>query len=57
LIFRTPIVAIPIFVSEFNHDYLHWPLKERHIYERWLKETSWGHLFQRYASEGYLASP
>ncbi len=57
LIFRTPIVAIPIFVSEFNHDYVHWPLKERHTYERWLQDTPWGGLFQRYASEGHLAAP
>jgi len=55
LIFRTPIVAIPIFVSEFNHDYVHWPLKERHVYERWRAETSWGQLFQRYEREGHVA--
>ena len=54
LIFHTPLVAIPIFVSEFNHDYIHWPLKEKHIYEDWRANTSWGQLFQRYQKEGYL---
>ena len=55
LIFRTPLVNLPIFVSEFNHDYLHWPLKEKHIYEQWRAETQWGQLFQRYQEEGTLA--
>jgi uncharacterized protein (DUF362 family) len=55
LIFRTPIVIIPILASEINHDYIHWPLKERHIYERWRRETPWGQLFQRYEQVGHLA--
>lgn len=54
LIFRTPLVAIPILVSEFNHDYLHWPLKERHVFEEWKRTTPWGALFQRYGTEGHL---
>jgi hypothetical protein len=54
LVLRTPLVAIPIFISEFNHDYLHWPLKEKHIYKRWRTDTSWGRLFQRYQQEGSL---
>ena len=52
LIFRTPIVVIPQLVSEINHDYIHWPLKEKHIYERWRQETPWGQLFQRYERFG-----
>ncbi|OYD14694.1 iron-sulfur cluster-binding protein [candidate division WOR-3 bacterium JGI_Cruoil_03_51_56] len=55
LIFRTWLVNIPIFVSEFNHDYIHWPLKEKKIYERWCQETPWGQLFQQYAEKGHLA--
>jgi uncharacterized protein (DUF362 family) len=55
LIMHTPIVNIPIFVSEFNHDYIHWPLKEKHIYEEWRANTPWGHLFQKYQEEGCLA--
>ncbi|MBN1424271.1 DUF362 domain-containing protein [Candidatus Fermentibacteria bacterium] len=54
LIFRTPLVAIPILVSEANHDYLHWPLKEKRIYQEWERSTPWGALFQRYRSEGHL---
>lgn len=57
LIFRTPLVHIPIFVSEFNHDYVHWPLKEKHIYEQWRAETPWGRLFHRYQESGSLALP
>ena len=55
LIFHTPIVNIPIFVSEFNHDYIHWPLKERGIYLEWRAETPWGQLFDRYEREGHLS--
>jgi uncharacterized protein (DUF362 family) len=54
LIFRTALVKIPIFVSEFNHDYIHWPLKERKIYQRWRETTSWGKLFATYEERGCL---
>jgi uncharacterized protein (DUF362 family) len=55
LVLRTPIVAIPTFISEFNHDYVHWPLKEKHMYEEWRSTTAWGQLFQRYQEQGFLA--
>jgi len=54
LIFRTWLVNIPIFISEFNHDFVHWPLKERKIFERWRQETGWGRLFQEYEKKGCL---
>jgi uncharacterized protein (DUF362 family) len=54
LVLHTPLVAVPIFISEFNHDYIHWPLKEKHIYENWLVNTPWGKMFQRYQKEGHL---
>lgn len=54
LIFRTPLVKIPILVSEINHDYIHWPLKERGIYLRWRENTPWGQLFARYEEQGCL---
>ena len=54
LLFHTPIVYFPIFVSELNHDYIHWPLKERKVYERWRLETGWGKLFQEYEQKGCL---
>jgi uncharacterized protein (DUF362 family) len=52
IVTRPPLVAIPIMFSEVFHDYYHWPLKERKIYERWLKDNQWGHLFQKYIDEG-----
>ena len=54
-VLHTPLVHIANFWSEAYHDYLHWPLKERKIYERWLEEPDWGHLFARYAEEGALS--
>jgi hypothetical protein len=55
LILRTRLVALPIFLSEFNHDYVQWPLRQRHIYQTWLEQTGWGQLFQAYQQEGTLA--
>jgi uncharacterized protein (DUF362 family) len=52
IVTRPPVVAIPIMFSEVFHDYYHWPLKERKIFERWLKDSQWGHLFQKYMDEG-----
>jgi uncharacterized protein (DUF362 family) len=54
LIMHTPLVAFPIFMSEFNHDYIHWPLKESHIYEQWRATTPWGQLFQEYQQKGFM---
>lgn len=55
LVMRTPLVAFPIFVSEFNHDYLQWPLRYRRIAEKWQTTTPWGRMFTRYRTEGHLA--
>jgi uncharacterized protein (DUF362 family) len=54
LIFRTPMVKIPIFISEIEQDYLYWPLKYKKVTANWLATTSWGRLFQRYQAQGYL---
>jgi uncharacterized protein (DUF362 family) len=54
LVLRTPLVVFANFISEFNHDWVHWPLKEKHIYEDWKANTTWGRLFERYQREGYL---
>jgi uncharacterized protein (DUF362 family) len=51
-ILHTPLVHGANFFSEAFHDYYHWPLKERKIYERWLEESPWGHLFAKYGAEG-----
>ncbi len=50
LFFRTPLVNLFIFGSEFYHDYYRWPIKDRRIFQRWLKESQWGHLFSSYPS-------
>ncbi len=54
LLFHTPLVHPASFVSEAYHDYFRWPLKERHVYERWRQETPWGHLFSTYLERGHL---
>lgn len=54
LLFRTPLVHVPIFVSEFSHDYMRWPLRDRKIYLDWRRNTEWGKLFDRYDHEGTL---
>jgi uncharacterized protein (DUF362 family) len=55
LVLRTPLVALTLPFSVINHDVLHWPLKEKHIYEDWRVNTAWGQMFQRYQQEGHLA--
>ena len=54
-IMHTPLVAGPIMFSEIFHDYYHWPLKEKKVYERWLQESPWGHLFAQYGATGAIA--
>jgi len=56
LVLRTPLVIFPTFMSEFNHDWVHWPLKEKHVYEDWRANTDWGQLFARYQEKGFLSS-
>jgi uncharacterized protein (DUF362 family) len=52
LFFRTPLVHLFIFGSEAYHDYYRWPLRDRKTFERWKRETPWGHLFEGYADQG-----
>jgi uncharacterized protein (DUF362 family) len=54
-IFHTPLVHATNLFSEAFHDYYHWPLKEKKIYEQWLSESPWGNLFQKYIDEGAQA--
>jgi uncharacterized protein (DUF362 family) len=49
LLTRPPILYLGNFYSYFYHDVLHWRLRERHVYERWLRESPWGALFRDYA--------
>jgi uncharacterized protein (DUF362 family) len=46
---RPPILYLANFYSFFYHDVLHWRLKERRVYERWLCDSEWGRLFRDYA--------
>src|SRR5260221_12873529 len=34
-----------LFVSEFSHDYVQWPVRFKRIAERWERTTTWGQLF------------
>ncbi len=54
LLFHTPLVHLTALVSEVYHDYYRWPLKERHIFERWREEAPWGKLFAEYQAKGHL---
>ena len=54
LLFRTPLVHLTSFVSEAYHDYYRWPLKDRHVYERWREQAPWGQLFAEYLEKGSL---
>ncbi len=54
LIFRTPLVFLPIAISEAEQDYFYWPLKYRRIAQTWKVNTTWGRLFSEYQSKGYL---
>jgi uncharacterized protein (DUF362 family) len=55
LIFHTPLAALTYPVSEIYHDYYRWPFRERHVYERWRRESQWGNLFATYTERGHLA--
>ena len=57
VLMRTPLVNVFILGSEVYHDYYRWPARDRGVFESWLTETSWGHLFQQYQREGTLAAP
>jgi hypothetical protein len=54
-VLHTPLVHVANFWSEAYHDYYHWPIKEKKIYENWLTESPWGQLFAKYAAEGAQA--
>jgi hypothetical protein len=46
--FRTPLVNFFIFGSEVYHDYYRWPIKDKKVFQNWLKTTEWGKLFKQY---------
>jgi len=48
LLFRTPLVNIFIFASEYYHDRYWYPRHGRDTVSRWLEESPWGALFKAY---------
>jgi uncharacterized protein (DUF362 family) len=46
--FRTPLVNLFILGSETYHDYYRWPFKDKRVFQKWLKNTEWGMLFENY---------
>lgn len=48
LVFRTPLVIIPILFSEVFHDVYRWNTNEKYILKKWLKKTEWGKMFADY---------
>ncbi len=54
IFFHTPLVHAFVLGSEIYHDYYRWPLKDRKIFEQWLRDTEWGKLFQQYKEKGFL---
>jgi uncharacterized protein (DUF362 family) len=49
---RPPILYLGNFYSTVYHDVLHWQLRERRVFERWLRENEWGRLFDGYRARG-----
>jgi hypothetical protein len=51
---KPPLLYLGNFYSFFYHDVLHWPFQEKRIYQTWLRESEWGHLFEDYRKQGVL---
>ena len=54
LFFHTPLVHAFVLGSEVYHDYYRWPMRDRKIFENWLRDTEWGKLFREYRQKGFL---
>jgi hypothetical protein len=52
IFFRTPLVHMFIFASEFYHDYYRWPLIDRRVFSLWRQKSQWGKLFTSYPPQG-----
>jgi len=48
LFFRTPLVYLFVLGSDWYHDRIWWQWKGKRIYAKWLQESPWGQLFQKY---------
>ena len=47
---RPPLLYLLTLYSFIYHDAIHWPLREKRVFKKWLRETHWGRLFQEYRS-------
>ncbi len=50
LLFRTPLVNLFIFASEYYHDRFWYPIKGKRVVKTWLEESPWGRMFEQYES-------
>jgi uncharacterized protein (DUF362 family) len=57
LLTRPPLLYFLTLYSFIYHDAVHWPLRERRVFKKWLAETAWGRLFQEYRVRGALRTP
>jgi uncharacterized protein (DUF362 family) len=57
LLTRPPLLCLLTLYSFIYHDAVHWPLREKRLFKKWLVETGWGRLFQEYRTRGALRSP
>jgi uncharacterized protein (DUF362 family) len=57
LFFHTPLVNLFVMGSEAYHDYYRWPLRDKHVFESWREQTTWGQLFAKYQQVGTLEQP
>lgn len=56
LFFHTPLVNVFVMGSELYHDYYRWPLRDKHVFETWKRDTNWGQLFEYYGAHQTLAA-
>src|SRR5664280_188747 len=54
MIFRTPLVNLPIAISEAEQHYFYWPCKFKLVTTNWQNNTELGALFKSYRQKGYL---
>src|SRR5436309_5294635 len=47
---RTRLVNVFLLASRSPHDYYRWPMKDRHVFEKWRRDTGWGRLFDQYTT-------
>jgi len=51
LFFHTPLVNVFIFASETYHDRIWYATKGKRVVNRWLKDSPWGRMFEKYPKD------